>query len=195
MTTLVDRDFVAQAVIVLAMCVGGWIIFVKPKIEKVGALELQIAEQAASQTTASPQTIEAAARRMNQTRQRLKQIEAYNRLAGDTSKLYGLVMDLADAHQVQVQSLQPGGAGKQSADQKMTAIQVELVVEGQYQNVATFLEAVCGIEAFIRPVSLQITPTTVDGQNVVAADFECSVLSFSLTDALAGMGGTSNAQP
>jgi Tfp pilus assembly protein PilO len=138
--------------------------------------------------------MEAAAKRMESVRQRLKEIEASNQLGGETSRLYGLVMDLADTHSVQIQSLQPV-AGKPAKDDLVTMSKIELVVEGSYENVAAFIEAVHRLNAFIRPLSLQLTPRTIDGQPGVTAALGCGVLSFALADALAQPGGAEHGKP
>jgi Tfp pilus assembly protein PilO len=141
------------------------------------------------------QSIEAAAQRMGALKLRMADIATYNQLAGDSSRFYGLVMDLADAHGVQVQSLQPGSI-KQSTDEKQVSVtRINLSVEGEYQQVASFLDGICNLNAFIRPQTLQISPTRSSSKDLVDVTFSCDVLSFVIADSLAGLGEQDHAKP
>jgi Tfp pilus assembly protein PilO len=208
------RDLIAQAVVVLAICVGAWLMLVKPKIDELARLEKQEAEHTAgSSQTLTQQTVENAARRMTALKDRVQTIKTYNALADDSSRFYGIVMDLADTHGVSVHSLAPGAGKQTEADGKITITRITLGVEGEYARVASFLDAVCTVNAFIRPLSLQIDPSRANDGSGVDASLTCDVLSFavdgSLTELLASngsivnsepapqsaMGGTSHAQP
>lgn len=198
-----DREFIIQALIIFAVCIGAWMIAVQPKVRELSRLEQTIAENSPAAGAINQQTVEDAAARMGSVRQRLTQIDAANRLAGDSSKLYGLVMDLADTHGVQVQSLQPGAVQKKSSTESpVSVMRLDLMVEGSYENVASFLEAVNDLDVFVRPNSLQIAPTRVNGKPLVSATFGCDVLSFAVGDTLttlmdptAASAGTQPAQP
>lgn len=179
----IDREFIAQAVIVMAVCVGAWMFVAKPQAQELAKVEHEVAAAVASTAPLKPATIEAAAKRMDSSKRRLEEIEAFNQFADDSSKLYGMVMDLADIHGVQVQSLQPS-AVKLASDAPFTMMEVDLIVEGQYESVAAFIDAINQIKAFIKPVSLQMTPTSAQGQPRVTAAFGCGVLSFTLGEAL-----------
>jgi Tfp pilus assembly protein PilO len=189
------RDSIAQVAIVLTVCIGGWLMLVKPKAEEVARLQRIIDEQSAlSAGGVNQQSIEAAAMRVQNIRTRLSQIESYGRLADDSSRFYGLVMNLAEAHQVQVHGLQPSVA-KPISGGAANAASVHLRLSGPYENVAEFLHAVVDIEAFIRPTSLHIAPSRSLPAPSVEAEFGCELLSFATTTVeTLGSGGGSDAQ-
>jgi Tfp pilus assembly protein PilO len=191
-----DRDFLLHAVIALGICIGGWMMVVQPKARELARLEQSLADNAANPGSIKQQTIEQAAQQMASIRQRVSEVDWSNRLAGDSSRLYGLVMDLADAHGVQVQNLQPGMASKKAAaDAAVSILRLDMTVEGPYESVARFIEAVMQLDTSIRPTSLQLAPTKVNGRPVVTAALGCDVLTFTLSDALAGFTGNDHAQP
>lgn len=189
MNIAVPRQLVAQAIIVLAVCVGAWIIVVKPKAAELVQLEQTISESTAALSSMSPETVENLQRKIASVQKRVAQVKLHNQLAEDSSRLYGLVMDLADEHGVQVQRLQPGsGLKKPNSESPFGSMKIDLTVEGRFSAIATFLEQITNLEAFIRPVSLQITPTTTaDGASIATAEFGCEVLSFTLADALVNL--------
>lgn len=191
-----NREFLAQVAIVLAVCVGGWMMLVKPKVDEVAKLERELAEHTTlASSSMNRQSIEAAAQRMGALKTRMAEITAFNQLAGDSSRFYGLVMDLADAHGVQVQSLQPGSV-KQSTDEKQVAVtRINLSVQGAYENVASFLDGICNLNAFIRPQALQVSPARSSSSDLVDVTFSCDVLSFVIADSLAGLGEQDHAKP
>jgi Tfp pilus assembly protein PilO len=191
-----SRQFIVQSVLALGLCVGVWMITVRPKIDELIALERTIAEAPGLSGPFSSQTIEQAAKRMNVIRDQVGQISARNRLADDTSRLYGLVMDLADSSGVQVQALQPGGTRtSMAANAPLSATRLDMTVEGPYENVAKFLDSVISLDAFIRADSLQLAPTKTNGKSLVSATFDCNVMSFKIDEALTNPGGIAHAAP
>jgi Tfp pilus assembly protein PilO len=193
----IPRELAAQAVIVLAICIGAWIAIVKPRAAELVQLEQTIAESQTSLSAMSPETVENLQRKIASVQKRVAQINLHNQLADESSRLYGLVMDLADEHKVAVQRLQPGQELKKAnSESQFASMKLDLTVEGRYESVAAFLEQITNLEAFIRPVSLQITPTTVDGTPTATAEFGCEVLSFALADPLVGLrAGVAHAKP
>ena len=179
-----SRELAAQAVIVLAVCVGAWAIVVKPKIDELGRLDQRMTEQSSSETDLNQQSVEDAARKITTLRDRIREINAFNSLASDSSRLYGIVMDLADAHGVQVHNLQPGSTKQTSNDGKVTLTRVTLGVEGDYAPVASFLDALCEVPAFIRPVSMQLDPARDSNSTSIEAILTCDVLSFAMDNTL-----------
>lgn len=194
MNTQITRDFMAHAMIALAVCLGAWMMLVRPKIDEVSRLEREVAEGVTNAAPLSQQSIEAMVKRIPPIRDRVKQVIAYDRLADDSSRLYGAVMDLADVHHVQVQSLQPGSAPQASPDGQVTTKHIDLTVVGSHQNVAGFLDSMNTLDGFARPSSLQVLPVRVGNQPLVSATFGFDVLSFKLNDELVVLQGETNAQ-
>jgi Tfp pilus assembly protein PilO len=183
---------------VLAVCIGGWMMLVKPKIDEVANLEGILAEHATFASSAiNQQSIEAGAKRVAAMKTRLEQIESFNQLAGDSSRFYGLVMDLADAHGVQVQSLQPGSVKQSSEEKQVESTRINLTVEGTYEKIAMFLDGICNLDAFVRPQALQVSPARASNGNAqtVEATFGCDVMSFAIAGSLNDMGAQVHAMP
>jgi hypothetical protein len=179
------RELMAQAAIVLAVCVGAWLMFVKPKVDELARLDQQMSEQtAAPSATINQHTVEDAARKISAVKERVRDIQSFNALAGDSSRFYGTVMDLADAHGVQVHNLQPGSIKQTESEGKITITRITLGAEGEYARMASFLDAVCTVDAFVRPVALQLDPSRDMTQASVQATLTCDVLSFTLDGAL-----------
>lgn len=179
------RELIAQAAIVLAVCVGAWMMLVKPKIDEVARLEQEIATMSANPAQAvNQQTVEGAARKVSAVKERVRHIHDFNALANDSSRFYGIVMDLADSHGVQVHNLQPGSSRQTTEDGKVIITRITLGAEGDYARLATFLDAVCSVDAFIRPVSLQLDPSRDETRATVEATLTCDVLNFPIDPAL-----------
>ena len=176
------RELIAQAAIVLAVCVGAWMMLVKPNIDELARLEQQASATSPSETV-NQQSVEDAARKISTLKDRVRHIQTFNELANDSSRLYGIVMDLADTHGVQVHSLQPGSAKQTENDGKITLTRITLGVDGEYERLAAFLDAVCTVNAFIRPVTLQIDPARAN-QTGVQATLTCDVLSFAMASSV-----------
>jgi hypothetical protein len=119
----VDRDLIAQVVIIIAACVGGWMVFVHPKAAELDSIERVIelhsshaeAPHGLSDDELDRSTIERAAQRMGEIRRRVGEIELANAIGRDSSRLYATMTDLARRHGVQVQNLQPGASADAAA--------------------------------------------------------------------------------
>ena len=168
-------------------------IFVQPAAEELSELENNIAQSRAGATGLNQDAIEKLADRMNDLRQRVRTVEHRSRLDADSSHLYGLIMDLAREHSVTVRRLQPGSGREMSADGLVGRTNIEIAVDGGYQQVASFLDAVGNIDGFIRPISLTLAPKQGEaGQQSVSARYACQALSFTLSDTLSELGGAAN---
>ena len=109
MNAAMHRETISHSVIIAAVCVGAWMLFVQPKMREVAELEATAALADPTQDGAITQTdIEAAGQKMTQIRKQVAQFVAGNEASHDTSKLYGLIMDLAGKHGVSVQTISPG---------------------------------------------------------------------------------------
>jgi Tfp pilus assembly protein PilO len=195
MNLAVDRDFIAQVVIVLAVCAGAWLMLVQPKTREVKRLEAELAAAEDASGMATQEGVESLVAKVDGFRMRLSEIRARSAVAEDTSSLYATIMRRAAEQQVRVQSLQPAPLKELGKNSPVRVARLAMTVEGRYDDVARFLDSVAEIYAFIRPASLQLIP--VDGQqpDQVSARYGCDVLAFAVDSALAGIGETRNAQP
>jgi hypothetical protein len=185
---LVSRELMAQAIIALALCVGAWMLVVKPQVQELSRLEQEMAENAASAAGMDVQMLESLGKRIEPVRGQLKLLIDRNQLVDDSSRMYGAVMDLAEAHGVRVQSLQPSRSSQSSQDGQVTIKHADLSIAGPYANVAAFLGSMRTLAGFIRPASLQVVPATSDANHIVTANFGFDVLSFKISDELMALG-------
>ena len=189
-----DRQLIAQIVIIVAVCAGGWMTFVEPNIDELHRLEATIAEASSSPLPMGQETIEQMADQFAQVRDRFRRIEVKNEFAGDSTRIYGLIMDLAEEHGVTVQRLDPGSdrrSNDEEAPVRFTTL--DMTIEGGYEQVAVFLEAVEALDGFIRPLTLSITPREEDGRSFVEARFACQAVRFTLPQELTAMVGGADA--
>lgn len=189
-----DRQLIAQIIIILAICAGGWMMIVQPQIDELTRLQATIAEIRNSQVPMGEGTIEQMADELAKVRDRFQRIETRNEFASDSTRIYGLIMDLADEHGVTVQRLDPG-SDQRSADEDapVRVTTLDMTIEGGYEQVAIFLESVEHLEGFIRPLTLTLTPREEEGRSFVEARFACQALRFALPDVLTAMVGGNDA--
>ena len=100
MNGLLDRELIAHVVIALGACVGGWMVFVQPRI-----VELHRLERASQQASAVPHvtdhgSVERLADRIRQVRQQIGDIQVQNDSTRDSSRMYALIMKCAADHGV-----------------------------------------------------------------------------------------------
>ena len=189
-----DRQLIAQIVIIVAVCAGGWMTFVEPNIDELHRLEATIAEASSNPLPMGQESIEQMADQFARVRDRFRRIEVRNEFAGDSTRIYGLIMDLAEEHGVTVQRLDPG-SDRRSNDEEASVrfTTLDMTIEGGYEQVAVFLEAVEELDGFIRPLTLSITPREEDGRSFVEARFACQAVRFTLPQELTAMVGGADA--
>ena len=191
----IDREFISQVVIVLAVCAGAWTMIVQPKATEVARLEAKMAESAGGAGLSSQEGIEALAGKVTEYKRRLEVIRRRNGEAEDTSALYATIMRLATESGVRVQAIQPTPAREDNG--KPAAVRVarlEMTLSGPFPNIARFVDRMGEIDAFIRPAALQMIPIDGETQQAVSARYACDVLAFTIDAALAGVGETTNGQ-
>ena len=187
MTSSFDRTLFTHGVVAVGVCIGAWVLLVRPHVRKLQAAQAMVVVQERSSQGVNQWDFEKAAQRMRSIKIRVAQIESCNSLMNDSSRLYGQIMDLAAAHHVLIQNLQPGAA-KLSADAKCSVSRIDLTVDGSYEDVADFLDALDQIQGFIRPTSLSLSPIRDASQPGVVAHFSCDAISFQMPEALAAQG-------
>lgn len=195
MNLAIDRELLLHGAVAVGVCIGAWMYVVKPRKMEAAALEHTIAETLRQEQTAAQATPEAIAFGMERLRERLSQVQSANALSLDTSGLYGRVMDLAERHQVQIQGVEPQPHDKDAASAAFTVTRLKMTVDGSFASIAQFLESASDMSPFIRPSSLQMTPTVVENRPIVVATFVLEALCFKIPDALASVGGDRHGQP
>ncbi|MHC4081651.1 MAG: hypothetical protein ACYS15_08145 [Planctomycetota bacterium] len=175
----IDREFITQALIALGACLGGWMFYVQPRAEEVHALDAEISKLQSQSTGMSHEAVEQIAKQAPMLRDRCGEIEARSVLAQDTSQLYGQIMGLAKDYDVQVRNLRPG-EHKPGRDQAIIVVRIDMTAEGEYEQLAEFLGAIEGINAYLRPISVQIAPTKRAGGSYAVMQLGFEAMQFRL---------------
>jgi Tfp pilus assembly protein PilO len=194
----VNRELLALAVIIAAACTGAWLMLVQPKARELAALRAQVASNHshASEPLAATASIEQCMTRMDSIRARLTEIRSRNVLAQDSSRLYGMIMDLAQAHDVLVRELTPSEDARSGKDAPFVSTRIEMTVEGPYASLAGFVAGIETLDVYMRPTSLTLTPMEDREKSRVSARFTCQAIRFRLPPSLEAIGGlTANVQP
>ncbi len=189
----IDRELIVHFVLALAVCLGGWMTFARPKLDELRELQISIARNRRV-AAVDPAAVEDIGRKTARLAARATLINTRSRTGGDSSQLYGLITSLARSHGVRVPSLDPGSGPRASAEKPVAATRVELTVEGGYESVASFLHALDGIAGFVRPVALSLTPFERNDEPAVRARYVCESVNFHVPEALAAIQGENGAQ-
>jgi hypothetical protein len=180
----IDRETLTHAAIVLGACSGTWMAVVRPEADRLAEVETAIAE--ARQRTAAAMTapVEPLADRAPRVNSSAAEIAARSRLARDSARLVGLVMDLAAASGVEVRTIQPQLEPAQPG-RRHAATRVDIGFEGAYGQAVVFLAGLEGAAAYLRMSSVQITPGK--GPGSASVQVTCQTLGFDLPEAIAGI--------
>jgi Tfp pilus assembly protein PilO len=186
-----DRRVLAEVVVILAVCVGGWMMMVEPSARALRETEAEIEAARANPILSSRDMIVRMASRMSGVREEVRAVEEKSALGRDSSKMYGLVMQTAKAHGVTVHRLDPGGAhGARGTSPKVGAADAatfDMRLAGSYEAIASFLSAIEEMNGFVRPRSLRLTPSGDEAHPLVDAEFTFEAMSFTIPPSLASL--------
>ncbi|MCA9295030.1 MAG: type 4a pilus biogenesis protein PilO [Phycisphaerales bacterium] len=183
MSGLIDRQVLAQAMIVIGVVAGGYMQFVQPRRAELQSLEATMELGRQSGRLVNEEMIERLAGRLDEITTSIEDILRANTYAEDTSRLFGQMNTIAQANRTRVTNLDPGTAVKIN-DAGVTATRVSLTVTGEYANVAGFLDDLSSLEGFVRIVSASIAPAPAQGSRDVVANVTCEALRFPLPEGL-----------
>lgn len=189
MQGILDREFISQIIIILAISLGGWIIFVHPKAVALRETYAVLGTDVSFDSTKSGQAIEGLSIKISSGRKLLDDIEFLNNLADDTTLLYGLISDLGARHDILVKSLNPSSDIRHAESRGFTYTRIEMILEGRYEKIGSFIQAVNELPGFIRPKSLVLKPgISKDGEHTLA-NFSCDLMHFEIPEVLHGFVG------
>ncbi len=189
MSGTIDRDLLMQVVVILGSCLGGWMLLVEPRVEKLHAIEAQIIEDRSKASAGSHVGVIRIAEYAPKLHARADEIDAMGQTARDSAGLYGMMMSLARESNLKVRNIQPR-VERGKVDEPVSRTQIDVVVEGKYERLASFLSALDGVGAFIRIQSARMTPTDVGDEHAAVMQLGCEVLSFRLPDEVVAMRGS-----
>lgn len=188
MQGILDREFISQIVIILAISLGGWIIFVHPKAVALRETYAVLGTNVSFDSTQSGKSIEGLSSKIRSGRKLIDEISYLNSLADDTTLLYGLISELGARHEVLIKSLNPGSEIRYEESRGFTYTRIEMILEGRFEKIGSFIQAVNELPGFIRPQSLVLKPgVSKDGEHTLA-NYSCDLLHFEVPEALHGFG-------
>ena len=183
-----DRDFLIQAFIALGFCLSGWMIFVKPQVESLNRLEAEIATIKSQSTSVSNAVFEKIAAQAPRIRRRAQEIRTKGVLAKDSSALYSQIRALATDHDVQIKNVGRSPEQERVAGATRYVVQrVDMKVEGEFEQIAMFLESLKSLDTYLRPVSLQVSPTAGGNGSFTVMQFGFESVRFNLPSALVAL--------
>jgi Tfp pilus assembly protein PilO len=183
----VTKDLISQLIVVMGVCVGAWMLFVEPKAVALAEREAEIAAGRARLMAADFDRLRKVASRAPGIRESAAEIEARSELARDSAGLYSRIMQLAQGQNILVRNLQPR-AGEGGADADILVTRIDMKIEGDYQQLADFVESLRSVEAYLRVASLSLVP--IDSEEVKRATMQmsCEALAFRIPPDLLHLG-------
>jgi len=188
MMGILDRRSFVELAIMVAVCVGGWLLLVEPRATELRKLEMSIDAAHSNPLINDHGTVERLADQIAEVRDRVAVINRQNEFGRDSSSIYGAITSLASEHKVLLDRLDPG-TPTPNADESVLVASFDMRVRGRYRQLAAFLDAVEDIEGFVRPVRLNLIPQSDEGTSIVDARFQCEAVTFRMPDALTALVG------
>lgn len=199
MSSVIDRTLMAQIVIVLAVCIGAWFVFVEPRAVEAQLLEEEIQAGSVHAEAVDQTAVQRLTVRLDEVRSRVRQIERRGEIARDSSHLYSVVMDLARAHEITVASLSPGAASNRSgarssrrsgpADEPLVVQRGFAVsISGRYADIAQFVDALQSLGGYIEVEYLSVAAAS-GRDDALNARLTCRTIQFTLPESLQNIVG------
>ena len=176
----IDRPTIVHFLIGLALVIGGWLFFVQPRLGEVGNLETAITEHRVHASSLGIAASDQIAQQAKLLRSQVAQVSHRNMIAGDSALLFARIMGEAKQHDVHVQNLRGAPAPTSNHEIGVVISRLDFTVQGRYEQVALFIEALNELDGYLRFTSLQIGPAHVGRESVVTVRLGCDVLSFTL---------------
>lgn len=181
----IDRDLIVQAFIALSFCVGGWMFLVEPGARELRELDAISKQQSRIAESIDYVSLQKSADKAPQLRHRTRDIFAAGQFATDSSALYSRITDQSKEHDVRVKNLRPGIERQMGEEgHRFVVTRLDMTVEGDYEQIARFLEAMDEIGAYLRPVSVQIAPSKGESGSSTVMQLGFEVIRFDLPESL-----------
>ena len=193
-----DRELISQLVIIFAVAIGAWMMFVQPQADELAELDEVLRETAPVVDDAQVDDLDALGEQVADARGEIRLIAERNEAARDSSRIYGAVSQVAEQHGVTLLRLNPGaqrGRAGEKADgeqPKAHATHFEGAVLGRYEEVAAFLGSMNESRGFVRPVSLTLMPSQEGADQLVEAQFAFEMIRFTLPESLQALAEASS---
>lgn len=178
-----NRALASQGIIVLAVCVGGYMVLVDPARRQAAAAAGQ-AESIAAQVREAESLrdqVPMLSAALEKTKKDVKDIAESGKLARDERELFAAVMAMADGTGIRVEQLSPAKTATvsaDSADARDTVVAYSITATGNYGQVAAFLRGLRTGLGFTNLRSVRLTPTPEENAPVVRAVIETEHFAF-----------------
>ncbi len=181
----IDRDLLIQAFIVVSLCVGGWMFLVEPGARELRDLEAISRDHRRVAASMDYRSLQNSADKAPMIRQRASAIFAAGHFAANSAALYDRITAHSKTHDVQVKNLRPG-VEREMGDKghRFIVTRIDMTVEGDYERIARFLEAMDEIGAYLRPVSVQIAPSKGEFGSSTVMQLGFEAIRFHLPESL-----------
>ncbi|MCZ6834814.1 MAG: hypothetical protein O7G85_03485 [Planctomycetota bacterium] len=188
MKGMMEREFIAQLVIILAVSLGGWMMLVQPKARQLHEMEAVFLAVTNNSSEYSDVALQDLADMLTDGRQRIDEIDERNKLAENTTLLYSLISGIGADNDVMVQSLTPGTRVIRTGVTDFSSTRIDIVLEGKYEKISQFFQAIRDLPGFIRPFSLTMKPAGEVGHDLVVVNLSCELLEFPIPENLNDIG-------
>lgn len=186
MNASVTKDLISQIVVVMGVCIGTWMLFVEPRAAALAEREAENAVDRALLMAADFDRLRKVASRAPEIRESAAEIHARSALARDSAALYSRIMQLAQNQNILVRNLQPRAADSGNAD--VLATRIDMKIEGDYEQLADFVESLRSVDAYLRVVSLSLVPIDSDEVKAATMQVSCEALAFRIPPELLRLG-------
>ncbi|CAN5812437.1 hypothetical protein BH11PLA1_BH11PLA1_16860 [soil metagenome] len=191
------RAVISRGVIALAILAGGYFFFVEPRERELAQVQAQVAHAQGERSQRDSQGLSIAQLRDLDARAQKSAagLKRRNAPAADEAALFESIMKLAGDTSVRVESMNPAGrttaapppapaAGATSLSvapgARDSRTQYSLQVQGGFENLIAFIEALQRDMGYTGVRSLRIAPINTPGTNLVQATIETEHAYFDL---------------
>ncbi len=185
MSLPIDRDSVVQGFIALSLCVGGWMFLVEPGARQLRELDATSKQQRLIAASIDYENLRISADMAPMIRQRVRAIFAAGHYSTDLSVLYDRITGQSKVYDVRVKNLRPGVERQMgNKEHSFVVTRIDMTVEGDYEQIARFLESMDEIGAYLRAVSVQIAPSKGEGDSSTVMQLGFEAIRFNLPESL-----------
>ncbi len=177
------REIIAEAAVVLSVCIGAWFLLIDQRAAELRTLEAQIRQVEGVPSATIEHAIADFATRAHDMRSRIRAIKLRSGFDTDSFLLYDTIMARARDSGVKIERLNPADTDRTASNREVTSARISLSIKAPYGNVAAFLAALRSVEAFVRPVSVRLMPVFSE-PGVCTGQIECEFVSFNLPESL-----------
>lgn len=184
---IVERDILAHLAIVLALCIGAWMMMVEPTVRAIADERGFLADvRRSGLADLDDSSLHQITSYIDTVRSTVAQVHDRSAFAHDTTGVYSSIMVLADSNGVEVDRITPGTASN-VADAAVSVKTADVAVRGAYADVAAFLGALDHLEGFVRVDRVVLGTIDTEAGILIEATATCDLLSVNLPPALAAM--------